>query len=196
MLVRSMSKNGMMVILSAPSGAGKDTVFKEISRTRSDVCESISATTREPRAGETDGVNYYFLTQSEFEKKIENNEFLEYASYNNCYYGTPASTVLKLVEEGKICFLIIERKGAQKIMKSYPEAVSIFLMPPDMDTLEKRLKKRNTDSEEAIISRLKIAEEEIKSASEFDYIVINNELEKAVDEINEILSTELRKRNA
>ncbi|MCI9111477.1 MAG: guanylate kinase [Eubacterium sp.] len=191
-----MSKNGMMVILSAPSGAGKDTVFKEISRTRSDVCESISATTREPRAGETDGVNYYFLTQSEFEKKIENNEFLEYASYNNCYYGTPASTVLKLVEEGKICFLIIERKGAQKIMKSYPEAVSIFLMPPDMDTLEKRLKKRNTDSEEAIISRLKIAEEEIKSASEFDYIVINNELEKAVDEINEILSTELRKRNA
>jgi len=193
-----MSKNGMMVILSAPSGAGKDTVFKEISRTRSDVCESISATTREPRAGETDGVNYYFLTQSEFEKKIENNEFLEYASYNNCYYGTPASTVLKLVEEGKICFLIIERKGAQKIMKSYPEAVSIFLMPPDMETLEKRLKKRNTDSEEAIISRLKIAEEEIKSASEFiwNYIVINNELEKAVDEINEILSTELRKRNA
>ena len=191
-----MSKNGMMVILSAPSGAGKDTVFKEISRTRSDVCESISATTREPRAGETDGVNYYFLTQSEFEKKIENNEFLEYASYNNCYYGTPASTVLKLVEEGKICFLIIERKGAQKIMKSYPEAVSIFLMPPDMETLEKRLKKRNTDSEEAIISILKIAEEEIKSASEFDYIVINNELEKAVDEINEILSTELRKRNA
>ena len=191
-----MSKNGMMVILSAPSGAGKDTVFKEISRTRSDVCESISATTREPRAGETDGVNYYFLTQSEFKKKIENNEFLEYASYNNCYYGTPASTVLKLVEEGKICFLIIERKGAQKIMKSYPEAVSIFLMPPDMETLEKRLKKRNTDSEEAIISRLKIAEEEIKSASEFDYIVINNELEKAVDEINEILSTELRKRNA
>ena len=191
-----MSKNGMMVILSAPSGAGKDTVFKEISRTRSDVCESISATTREPRAGETDGVNYYFLTQSEFEKKIENNEFLEYASYNNCYYGTPASTVLKLVEEGKICFLIIERKGAQRIMKSYPEAVSIFLMPPDMETLEKRLKKRNTDSEEAIISRLKIAEEEIKSASEFDYIVINNELEKAVDEINEILSTELRKRNA
>ena len=191
-----MSKNGMMVILSAPSGAGKDTVFKEISRTRSDVCESISATTREPRAGETDGVNYYFLTQSEFEKKIENNEFLEYASYNNCYYGTPASTVLKLVEEGKICFLIIERKGAQKIMKSYPEAVSIFLMPPDMETLEKRLKKRNTDSEEAIISRLKIAEEEIKSASEFDYIVINNEIEKAVDEINEILSTELRKRNA
>ena len=191
-----MSKNGMMVILSAPSGAGKDTVFKEISRTRSDVCESISATTREPRAGETDGVNYYFLTQSKVEKKIENNEFLEYASYNNCYYGTPASTVLKLVEEGKICFLIIERKGAQKIMKSYPEAVSIFLMPPDMETLEKRLKKRNTDSEEAIISRLKIAEEEIKSASEFDYIVINNELEKAVDEINEILSTELRKRNA
>ena len=191
-----MSKNGMMVILSAPSGAGKDTVFKEISRTRSDVCESISATTREPRAGETDGVNYYFLTQSEFEKKIENNEFLEYASYNNCYYGTPASTVLKLVEEGKICFFFFFFKGAQKIMKSYPEAVSIFLMPPDMETLEKRLKKRNTDSEEAIISRLKIAEEEIKSASEFDYIVINNELEKAVDEINEILSTELRKRNA
>lgn len=191
-----MSKNGMMVILSAPSGCGKDTVFREISKIRDDVCESISATTRLPRNGEVDGVNYYFISKSKFEEMIKNNDFLEYASYNNCYYGTPAKAAMDMVNSGKICFLIIERKGAQKVMKNCPEAVSIFLMPPDMETLEKRLKKRNTDSEEQIVSRLKIAEDEIKSSEVFDYVVVNNELEIAVDEINEILINELNKRNA
>ncbi len=100
------------------------------------------------------------------------------------------------VEEGKICFLIIECQGAKKVMKNCPEAVSIFLMPPSIETLERRLKKRNTDSEEQIANRLRIAEEEINSSSVFDYIVVNNELEKAVDEINEILNNELEKRNA
>lgn len=191
-----MSNKGLMVILSAPSGCGKDTVFREILKIRNDVCESISATTRLPRDGETDGVNYYFISNSEFEELINKNEFLEYACYNNCYYGTPAKAAMKMVNSGKICFLIIERKGAQKVMKNCPDAVSIFLMPPDMKTLEERLKKRNTDSEEQIINRLKIAEDEIKSSSEFDYVVVNNELEKAVDEINNILIKELEKRNA
>lgn len=191
-----MRKKGMMVILSAPSGCGKDTVFHEISNIRKDVCESVSATTRQPRTGEADGVNYFFLTVNQFEEMIENNEFLEYASYNNCYYGTPKKAAVDMVESGKICFLIIECKGAHQVMKNCPEAVSIFLMPPSIETLEKRLRKRNTDSEEQIANRLGIAEEEINSSSDFDYIVVNNELEKAVDEINEIINKELEKRNA
>lgn len=191
-----MRKKGMMVILSAPSGCGKDTVFHEISNIRKDVCESVSATTRQPRTGEADGVNYFFLTVNQFEEMIENNEFLEYASYNNCYYGTPKKAAVDMVESGKICFLIIECKGAYQVMKNCPEAVSVFLMPPSIETLEKRLRKRNTDSEEQIANRLRIAEEEINSSSDFDYIVVNNELEKAVDEINEIINKELEKRNA
>lgn len=190
-----VNKKGMIVILSAPSGCGKDTVFKEISKIRNDVCESISATTRAPRKGEVDGVNYYFKTTEEFEKMIEEDSFLEYASYNGCYYGTPSAPALEAVDNGKICFLIIERKGAQKIMKNYPSAVSIFLMPPDIETLEHRLKKRNTESEDAIKNRLKIAEEEMEASSKFTYVVVNNELEKAVMEINEILNSELKKRN-
>ncbi len=127
---------------------------------------------------------------------IEKNEFLEYASYNSCYYGTPAKYASDMVNSGKICFLIIERKGAQKVMKNCPDAVSIFLMPPSIKTLEKRLIKRNTETEEQIVNRLRIAEEEIKSSSMFNYVVVNNELDKAVDEINEILNKELEKRNA
>lgn len=190
-----MKKKGMIVILSAPSGCGKDTVFREISKIRNDVCESVSATTRTPRAGEIDGVDYFFKTTDEFEKMIAEDSFLEYASYNNCYYGTPAAPALAAVKKGKICFLIIERKGAQKIMKNYPDAVSIFLMPPDMNTLEHRLKKRNTESDDVIQKRLKIAEEEIEGASKFNYVVVNDELQTAVHEINDILNAELEKRN-
>lgn len=190
-----MRKKGMIVILSAPSGCGKDTVFREISKIRSDVCESVSATTRLPRAGEIDGVNYFFKSKTEFEEMIRQDSFLEYACYNNCYYGTPAAPALAAVKNGKICFLIIERKGAQKVMKNYPDAVSVFLMPPDIKTLEHRLKKRNTESDEAIQKRLEIAEEEIEAASNFTYVVVNNELETAVKEVNDILNAELEKRN-
>ena len=191
-----MSNKGMMVILSAPSGCGKDTVFREILKIRNDVCESISATTRSPREGEVNGVNYYFHSVEEFERMVENDEFLEYVSYAGKYYGTPAAPAREMIEAGKICFLIIERIGAQNVMKRCPEALSIFLMPPDMETLKNRLIKRNTESAEAINNRMKIAEDEVKCASEFDYVVVNNELSKAVDEINEILNKELKKRNA
>ncbi len=191
-----MNKNGMLVVLSAPSGCGKDTVFKELLKLRGDVCESISATTRKPREGEKDGVNYFFKSEDEFKEMINNDGLLEYAKYNGCYYGTPVSGVKTSVKEGKICFLIIEVQGAQHIMEKCPDAVSIFLMPPSIETLKHRLIKRNTDSEEMICNRIKIAEEEIKFASNYSYVVVNDELEKAVDEINEILCKELQKRNA
>lgn len=190
-----MNKKGMIVILSAPSGCGKDTVFKELTRIRDDVCESVSATTREPREGEVDGVNYFFKTKPEFENMIKNDGLLEYAEYNNCFYGTPVYGVENSVANGKICFLIIEVQGAKNIMEKCPDAVSIFLMPPSIEELRSRLVGRNTDSEEMIANRIKIAEDEIKYSPLYNYVVVNDNLEKAVDDINEILCEELRKRN-
>ena len=145
-----------MVILSAPSGAGKDTVFKEISRTRSDVCESISAPTREPRAGETDGVNYYFLTQSEFEKNIENNEFLEYEEvYKDRYYGTLKAQVEKQLEAGQNVVFDVDVVGGCNIKKFYGDrALSVFVQPPSVEELRCRLEGRGTDAPEVIESHI------------------------------------------
>ena len=191
-----MNKKGMLVILSAPSGCGKDTVFKALCKRRNDIVESVSATTRAPRDGEVDGVNYYFKTVGEFEKMITNNGLLEYAKYNNCYYGTPVDGVQNAVDAGKVCFLIIEVQGAQSIMKMCPDAVSIFLLPPSMEVLEHRLRKRETNSPDDIKNRIDIAESEIKIAPLYKYNVVNDSLEDAVDEINEIINKELEAQNA
>ena len=191
-----MNKKGMLVILSAPSGCGKDTVFKALCKRRNDIVESVSATTRAPRDGEVDGVNYYFKTVGEFEKMIANNGLLEYAKYNNCYYGTPVDGVQIAVDAGKVCFLIIEVQGAQSIMKMCPDAVSIFLLPPSMEVLEHRLRKRETNSPDDIKNRIDIAESEIKIAPLYKYNVVNDSLEDAVDEINEIINKELEAQNA
>ncbi|HCK43492.1 MAG TPA: guanylate kinase [Ruminococcaceae bacterium] len=191
-----MNKKGMLVILSAPSGCGKDTVFKALCKRRNDIVESVSATTRAPRDGEVDGVNYYFKTVGEFEKMIANNGLLEYAKYNNCYYGTPVDGVQSAVDAGKVCFLIIEVQGAQSIMKMCPDAVSIFLLPPSMEVLEHRLRKRETNSPDDIKNRIDIAESEIKIAPLYKYNVVNDSLEDAVDEINEIINKELEAQNA
>lgn len=191
-----MNKKGMLVILSAPSGCGKDTVFKALCKRRNDIVESVSATTRAPRDGEVDGVNYYFKTVGEFEKMIANNGLLEYAKYNNCYYGTPVDGVKNAVDAGKVCFLIIEVQGAQSIMKMCPDAVSIFLLPPSMEVLEHRLRKRETNSPDDIKNRIDIAESEIKIAPLYKYNVVNDSLEDAVDEINEIINKELEAQNA
>lgn len=190
-----MNKKGLLVILSAPSGCGKDTVFNELKKIREDVVESVSATTRKPRTGEVDGVNYYFKTDSEFKQMIENNGLLEYAEYNNCYYGTPVEGVEKAVADGKVCFLIIEVQGAQSIMRSKPDCVSIFLLPPSMEVLEKRLKSRNTDTDENINNRLELAKHEMKLSALYRYKVVNDALEDAVDEINNIINNELDARN-
>ena len=191
-----MNKKGMLVILSAPSGCGKDTVFKALCKRRNDIVESVSATTRAPRDGEVDGFNYYFKTVGEFEKMIANNGLLEYAKYNNCYYGTPVDGVQNAVDAGKVCFLIIEVQGAQSIMKMCPDAVSIFLLPPSMEVLEHRLRKRETNSPDDIKNRIDIAESEIKIAPLYKYNVVNDSLEDAVDEINEIINKELEAQNA
>lgn len=190
-----MNKKGMLVILSAPSGCGKDTIFKSLCEMRNDCIESISATTRAPRVGEADGVNYYFKSIDEFENMIKNNQLLEYTNYNGNYYGTPVAGVENAIENGKLCFLIIEVEGAQNIMKMRPDAVSIFILPPSLEELERRLMKRGTDEVDTVKKRIAIAESEIKLANMYKYNVINDELEKAVDEINNIINKELEARN-
>lgn len=186
-----MNNKGLLIILSAPSGCGKDTVFQEIKKIRNDVVESVSATTRKPREGEVDGVNYYFKTESDFQLMVVNDELLEYARYNNCYYGTPVSEVEKAIDNGKICFLIIDVQGAQSILKVRPDAISIFLLPPSLDVLEKRLVNRSTNDIEDVKNRMTIAKREIDMAPLYKYSVVNDDLEECVNKINEIINKEL-----
>ncbi len=185
------SKKGLLIILSAPSGCGKDTVFQALRARRDDVVESISATTRKAREGEIDGVNYYFKSEIDFQLMIANDELLEYARYNNCYYGTPVKGVEKAIEDGKVCFLIIDVQGAQSIMKLRPDAITIFLLPPSIDILKKRLTGRNTNDMNDVERRLEIANREISMAPLYKYSVVNDDLERCVDDINEIINNEL-----
>lgn len=191
-----MMSKGLLVILSAPSGCGKDTVFKALCKMRSDVVESVSATTRKPREGEVDGVNYYFKSDIDFQLMIANDELLEYARYNNCFYGTPISGVEKAINDGKVCFLIIDVQGAQSIMHMRPDAITIFLLPPDLDTLKARLENRKTNDAEDISRRLDIANREIEIAPLYKYNVVNDDLQRCVNEINEIINKELLTQNS
>ena len=191
-----MNKKGLLVILSAPSGCGKDTVFQELRKVRNDVVESVSATTRAPRDGEEEGINYYFKSESDFQLMVVNDELLEYAKYNNCYYGTPIAGVEKAINESKVCFLIIDVQGAQRIMSQRPDSISIFLLPPSLEILRSRLENRCTNDEDDINRRMAIAEKEIHMASSYKYRVVNDDLNECVDKINEIINVELLTKNS
>lgn len=188
--------NGLLVVFSAPSGCGKDTVFKELCKRHDNIVESVSATTRAPRSGEVNGVDYYFVTDDEFRSMIDNNGLLEYAKYNNSYYGTPVKGVQDAVNAGKVCFLIIEVQGAQKVMEMFSDCVSIFLLPPSEEILRQRLYGRNTDSAEIIEKRLEIAKTELGFSDKYTYNVVNDDLTVCVDTIDKIICDELSKRNA
>ena len=184
---------GILVIFSGPSGSGKGTVLKKYLAENDDARVSISMTTRQPREGDIDGVHYYFVTREFFEKKIAENKMLEYAEYNHNMYGTPKDPVDEMLKEGKTVFLEIEVQGAEKIRKLYPDAVSIFLMPPSMRVLEERLRGRQSEDEETINHRLVIAREEIRRASEYEYIVVNDTVENAAAVMDKIISAERQK---
>ena len=185
-----MSNKGLLVILSGPSGSGKDTVLDCIHEKDIPIQRSISMTTREKRDGETDGVDYYFVTKEYFEKQIAEKKMLESALYSTNYYGTPKGPVDRWLDEGKTVVLKIEVQGAEKIKKMYPDSVSIFIMPPSMQILERRLRKRDTDSEESILMRLDAALGEMQCAEKYDYIVFNDVLEDTVDDICSIIKAE------
>lgn len=190
------NQKGLLVVLSAPSGCGKDTVAKEICKLREDCYISVSATTRGKRTGEEEGKDYFFKTKAEFEQMIKDGGFLEYAQFADNYYGTPVSEVEKSINNGKICILIIEVNGAENIMKKCPDCISIFLLPPSEEVLEKRLRGRSTDSEESIAKRLLASKREMLCAKNYKYNVVNDALEDAVNDINKILCNELKNSNA
>lgn len=187
-----MSK-GSLFIVSGPSGCGKGTILAEVLKDER-FYYSISATTRAPRPGEADGVNYHFLTKEKFEELIANDGMLEYASYCDNYYGTPLKPVEDMLNEGKHVILEIEVQGAINVMKKRPDAVSVFILPPSMKELRRRLNKRGTETEDVIEKRLAQAEREIKMAAQYDYVMINGELELAVNDLLSIIrAQELKK---
>lgn len=182
---------GLLVVVSAPSGCGKDTVIaKVLEKMEGEAFLSVSMTTRQMREGEVDGVNYYFISTEEFKENIKNGEMLEYTCYGENFYGTPIAPVKKLLSEGKTVFLIIEVEGGENVKRIFPDAKKIFIIPPSLDILEKRLRGRATDSDEAIRARLRIAETELQRASEYDYIVENDVLENAVNDVMSIIRAE------
>ncbi len=185
-----LANKGILVVLSGPSGSGKDTVLSELRKRNLNMKQSISVTTRNMRDGEVDGVDYYFTDVETFEKNIENGYFLEYVKYGDNYYGTPKQKVQELINEGYNVFLKIEVEGAGNVRKVFPEAVSVFIIPPSLDALESRLRGRGTESEESFRKRISIAREELQRAKEYDYIVINDELSKCADDICAIINAE------
>ncbi len=181
---------GFLLVVSGPSGSGKGTVCKELLENIDGLVFSVSATTRSPRPGEIHGENYFFLDKDEFATKIENNEFLEYANVHTNYYGTPKDFVIEKVENGKIVLLEIDVQGAMQVMERFENVVSVFLLPPNLEELEHRLRNRNTESNEDISIRLANAKQEIDLVEKYDYYVINDKIELAVDRINSIIKSE------
>ena len=186
-----MTKRGLLIVLSGPSGVGKGTVRAAIfSKGEQKFVYSISATTRLPRTGETDGVDYFFKTREEFEQMIQNKQLLEYAEYVGNYYGTPLEYVENTLEQGKDVFLEIDVQGAIQVRELMPDGVFIFLTPPDLNELESRIVNRGTDSDEVIAKRMKTAREELELMKYYDYSVVNDTVDNAVQKIEAIIQTE------
>ena len=190
-----MSKKGLLVVYSGFSGVGKGTVMKEMLKREETFRLSVSATTREPRPGEVDGREYYFLTKEKFLEMIEKDEFLEYAQYADNYYGTPKKAVEDMLNEGYNVFLEIEVQGGLQIMEKCPDCLSIFIVPPSLEVLEQRLRGRGTETEEVIEKRMKAALDEQKYTSRYDFVVKNDIVEDAVNDVINIVKTEKEKRN-
>ena len=183
-----MSKTGMLFVYSGPSGVGKGTILVPYLKEHENAVLSVSATTRAPRPGETDGVEYHFLSHEQFEELIENKGLLEYATYSGNYYGTPRAEVEKRLLEGDDVFLEIEVQGAMKIKKTFPDAVFIFVLPPSYEILKNRLTGRGTEPLEVVKVRLDTAREEMRHAMDYDYIILNENVEKAREQLSCIVT--------
>lgn len=185
-----MSRRGTLFVVSAPSGTGKDTVVRELLAKHPELGFSVSATTRKPRPGEQEGVDYFFVSNERFSEMIEKNEFLEYAEYTSASYGTPAGPVDEALDAGRDMILVIEMTGARWVQVKRPDAVLIFLVPPSFEELERRLRGRGTETEEQIEARMQKARAEVAQMGGYDYIVINDELSDAVADVEAIVRAE------
>ena len=188
-----MKNKGLLLVISGFSGAGKGTVMKEIMKKYDDYALSISATTRLPREGEVDGREYFFKTVEQFKQMINENKLIEYANYVGNYYGTPKEYVENHLEAGKNVILEIEIQGALNIKKLYPDAVLMFILPPDAKELENRLRGRGTEDEKTVHARLMRAAEEAEGVEAYDYIVVNDDVTKCAERINDIVICEKSK---
>jgi guanylate kinase len=180
---------GTLYVLSAPSGCGKGTVLNELFKRTDNVFYSVSATTRSPREGEVDGVNYYFVTKEHFLELVKSDGMLEYATFVDNYYGTPKAPIEQKLAEGKDVILEIETAGAMMVKSVCPEAVLIFMLPPSIEELAERLRGRGTESEEVISKRVMEAYREIRLANNYDYVFVNDDLSEAVDDLMMIMKS-------
>lgn len=176
----SANQLGKLIVITGPSGVGKGTLVNQLLQRHPELKLSISATTRQPRTGEQEGINYFFLSKKDFETAILNQELLEWAEYADNYYGTPKAPVVEEIAQGNYLILEIELAGARSVANIFPEALRIFILPPSMTELEERIRGRGTNSETSISKRLEIAQQEIAAKDEFDVQIINDELEQAI----------------
>lgn len=186
-MINPSHKQGKLLVITGPSGVGKGTIVKQLLAKYSQLFISTSATTRQPREGEIDGKDYFFLSPDQFQTMINHGDLLEWAEYSGNYYGTPKQPVIEQIEQGKIVILEIEVLGARQIQQTFPTATRIFILPPSEEELENRLRGRGTDSETAIIKRLEQAKFELSTATEFDYQIVNDQLEGAIASLEKII---------
>lgn len=188
--MNKIKNHGQLIVISGPSGCGKDTVVKEVLKTNPNAWLSVSCTSRKPRPGEINGKDYFFLTREEFEKKISDGDLLEYALYADNYYGTPKDIIVDKINQGIDVILVIEIQGALKIKEILKETIFVFILPPTIKELKRRLEGRQTETKEAMIKRFKTAYKEINEVNKYNYVVINDVVEEAAMKVNAIIASE------
>ena len=188
-----LNRKGLLLVVSGPSGAGKGTICKALLNKNDQIKLSVSATTRKPRNGEVHGVNYFFIEKEEFSKMIENGEFWEYAQIYDNFYGTPKAAIIECLEKGQDVILEIEMQGARQIKEVYPEGVFIFVLPPSLEELKSRIVGRGTETQEEIEKRFSCAFEEINQIVNYDYFIVNEDIEKSVSDVEAIICAEKNK---
>ncbi|KGF47466.1 guanylate kinase [Veillonella montpellierensis DNF00314] len=185
-----MKERGLLIVISGPSGAGKGTICSELRKEMPNLVYSVSMTTRDPRVGEKEGINYFFRTKEQFEELLAQGDFLEYAKVYDNYYGTPKAHVMDLLDEGKHVILEIDIQGAMQVKDAFSDGVFIYIVPPSLSVLSNRLNGRGTDAQDVINKRLSLASSELALAHRYDYIVVNDILDEAVEKVASILRAE------